>query len=197
MYAIASSSGSIFFALNFGDEGGAPIKAWVYRACVIQGTQQAYVVGLWYWGSTLTKASATSLTPISPIVDSSTMTAITAPIAILLWAIGLTVYLGLPDYYRQAPGTVPSFYTSLFRRKIILWFFVTVLIQNYFLSAPYGRNWGYLWSSNHAQPYQILLLIILFFGFVWAGFLSLFGVLSKDHSWILPVFAIGLGAPRW
>ncbi|KAI4259250.1 MAG: hypothetical protein L6R42_004664, partial [Xanthoria sp. 1 TBL-2021] len=80
---------------------------------------------------------------------------------------------------------------------IILWFFVTVLIQNYFLSAPYGRNWGYLWSSHHAKPYQILLLIVLFFGFVWAGFLYLFGVLSKDHSWILPVFAIGLGAPRW
>ncbi|KAI4100361.1 MAG: hypothetical protein LQ339_005534 [Xanthoria mediterranea] len=197
MYAIASSSGSIFFALNFGDEGGAPIKAWVYRACVIQGTQQAYVVGLWYWGSTLTKATASGITATNPVVNSSTMTAITAPIAILLWAIGLTLFLGLPDYYRQAPGTVPSFYTSLIRRKIILWFFVTVIIQNYFLSAPYGRNWGYLWSSHHAQPYQILLLIVLFFGFVWAGFLYVFGVLSKDHSWILPVFAIGLGAPRW
>ncbi|KAL8689434.1 MAG: hypothetical protein Q9218_004894 [Villophora microphyllina] len=198
LYAIASSSGSIFFALNFGDEGGAPIKAWVYRACVIQGTQQAYVVGLWYWGSTLTKATASGIPPTAhPIADSSIMTAITAPIALLLWAIGLVLYLGLPDYYRQAPGHVPSFYNSLFRRKIILWFFVTVLIQNYFLSAPYGRNWGYLWSSNHAKPYQIVLLIILFFGFVWAGFLWIFGILSKDHSWILPVFAIGLGAPRW
>ncbi|KAL8766393.1 MAG: hypothetical protein Q9209_006827 [Squamulea sp. 1 TL-2023] len=197
MYATASSSGSIFFALNFGDEGGAPVKAWVYRACVIQGTQQAYVVGLWYWGSTLTKATASGITTAHPVVDSYIMTAITVPIAIFLWAIGLILFLGLPDYYRQAPGTVPSFYISLFRRKIILWFFVTVLIQNYFLSAPYGRNWGYLWSSNHAKPYQILLLIILFFGFVWAGFLLLFGVLSKDHSWILPVFAIGLGAPRW
>ncbi|KAL8882053.1 MAG: hypothetical protein Q9198_000876 [Flavoplaca austrocitrina] len=198
MYAIASSSGSIFFALNFGDEGGAPIKAWVYRACVIQGTQQAYVVGLWYWGSTLTKATAAGITSTTENPsNSSTMTAITVPIAILLWAVGAILFLGLPDYYRQAPGNVPSFYTSLSRRKIILWFFVTVVIQNYFLSAPYGRNWGYLWSSNHAKPYQICLLIVLFFGFVWAGFLFLFGVLSKDHSWILPVFAIGLGAPRW
>ncbi|KAL8840879.1 MAG: hypothetical protein Q9170_001143 [Blastenia crenularia] len=197
LYAIASSSGSIFFALNFGDEGGAPIKAWVYRACVIQGTQQAYVVGLWYWGSTLTKATASGVTKTNPVVDSSIMTAITAPIAIMLWAMGLILFFGLPEYYRQAPGSVPSFYTSLFRRKIIMWFFVTVLIQNYFLSAPYGRNWGYLWSSNHAKSWQIVLLIILFFGFVWAGFLWLFGILSKDHSWILPVFAIGLGAPRW
>ncbi|KAL8672680.1 MAG: hypothetical protein Q9168_002864 [Polycauliona sp. 1 TL-2023] len=197
MYAIASSSGSIFFALNFGDEGGAPIKAWVYRACTIQGTQQVYVVGLWYWGSTLTKATAAGVTSTNSVVNSSTMTAITTPIAVLLWGVGAVLFWGLPDYYRQAPGTVPSFYTSLVRRKIILWFFVTVLIQNYFLSAPYGRNWGYLWSSNHAKPYQILLLIVLFFGFVWAGFLGLFGWLSKDHSWILPVFAIGLGAPRW
>lgn len=199
MYAIASSSGSIFFALNFGDEGGAPIKAWVYRACVIQGTQQAYVVGLWYWGSTLTKATAAGVTKTTshPVVDSWVMTAITTPIALLLWAVGLILYLGLPDYYRQAPGTVPSFYTSLFRRKIILWFFVAVAIQNYFLSAPYGRNWAYLWSSAHAKPYQVFLLVVLFFGGVWAAFLAVFGVLSKDHSWILPVFAIGLGAPRW
>lgn len=38
-YAIASSSGSLFFALNFGDQGGAPVTSWVFRACVIQGTQ--------------------------------------------------------------------------------------------------------------------------------------------------------------
>lgn len=57
VYAAASSSGSIFFALNFGDESGAPVKQWVFRACLIQGTQQAYVIALWYWGSTLTKAN--------------------------------------------------------------------------------------------------------------------------------------------
>ncbi len=83
------------------------------------------------------------------------------------------------------------------RRKIILWFFVAVVIQNFFLSAPYGRNWAFLWSSNHTSGWQIVLLVILFFGIVWALFLWIFSVLSKDHSWILPVFAIGLGAPRW
>lgn len=71
------------------------------------------------------------------------------------------------------------------------------LIQNFFLSAPYGRNWLYLWSSQHVQAYQIVLLVVLFFILVWAALLYLFNVLSKRHSWILPLFAIGLGAPRW
>jgi len=37
---MASSSGALYFAVNFADEGGAPVTAFVYRACVIQGTQQ-------------------------------------------------------------------------------------------------------------------------------------------------------------
>lgn len=60
-YAAASASGSIFFASNFGDEGGAPVETWIFRACVIQGIQQAYVIALWYWGSTLSKASSAGL----------------------------------------------------------------------------------------------------------------------------------------
>jgi alpha-1,3-glucan synthase len=64
IYAAASSSGSIFFALNFGDESGAPVKQWVFRACLIQGTQQAYVIALWYWGSTLTKANNAGITDV-------------------------------------------------------------------------------------------------------------------------------------
>jgi alpha-1,3-glucan synthase len=107
------------------------------------------------------------------------------------------VYFGLPNYYRQTPGKVPSFYKSLFRRKIIVWFFVTVIIQNFFLSAPYGRNWTFLWSSKHIAAWHIILLVILFFVIVWGGLLAILSKLSKDHSWILPVFAIGLGAPRW
>jgi alpha-1,3-glucan synthase len=197
-YAIASSSGSIFFALNFGDEGGAPVKTWVYRACVIQGTQQAYICGLWYWGSKLTALSAAGQANVTTNVsDSWVMTAAAVPIALMLWAMGFLLHRGLPDYYRQAPGKVPSFYTSLFRRKIVTWFFVTVLIQNYWLSAPYGRNWTFLWSSGNAPQWVIFLLVVFFFGFVWAGMLFIFNRLSKSHSWILPVFAIGLGAPRW
>lgn len=52
------------------------------------------------------------------------------------------MFLGLPNFYRQTPGKVPSFYQSVMRRKIILWNFVVVILQNFFLSAPYGRNWA-------------------------------------------------------
>jgi alpha-1,3-glucan synthase len=72
-----------------------------------------------------------------------------------------------------------------------------VVVQNYFLSAPYGRNWRYLFSSRHVPAWQIGLLVVGFFIGVWALFLWYFAVLSKRHSWILPVFAIGLGCPRW
>lgn len=197
-YAMASSSGSIFFALNFGDEGGAQVKAWVFRACVIQGTQQIYVVALWYWGSYLNKTHTNSLLATSdPITNSWKITAITLPIACLMWAVGLLMWFGLPTYYRQAPGKMPSFYHSIGRRKIVLWFFATVLIQNFFLSAPYGRNWSFLWSSPHTSTWQIVVLVAVFFIGVWAGILWILGMLSKSHSWILPLFAIGLGAPRW
>ena len=202
-YATASSSGSIFFATNFADEGGAPITAWLYRACVIQGTQSAYVIALWYWGAELTKETAAGLASqnnpyaLSTVADSWVLSAITIPIAFGMWVVGFLLLKGLPAYYRQAPGAVPSFYSSVFRRRIILWFFVAVALQNYWLSAPYGRNWAFLWSSRQAPAWAIGLLIILFFGVVWALFLWVFSRLSKDHSWILPLFAIGLGAPRW
>ncbi|KAJ5666828.1 hypothetical protein N7462_011237 [Penicillium macrosclerotiorum] len=198
IYAAASSSGSIFFALNFGDESGAPVKQWVFRACLIQGTQQAYVIALWYWGSTLTKASNAGNANVQGYITNTwRMTAICTPITAFLWTIGLLVYFGLPNYYRQTPGKVPSFYKSVFRRKIVLWNWVVVILQNFFLSAPYGRNWNFLWISNHAKPWQILCLCVAFFGFAWIAILFLLGYISKSHSWILPIVACGLGAPRW
>jgi alpha-1,3-glucan synthase len=42
-----------------------------------------------------------------------------------------------------------------------------------------------------------VLLVILFLLILWTLFLLLFSRLSRAHSWILPLFAIGLGAPRW
>ncbi|KAJ5651230.1 uncharacterized protein N7484_004953 [Penicillium longicatenatum] len=198
IYAAASSSGSIFFALNFGDESGAPVKKWVFRACLIQGTQQAYVIALWYWGSTLTKASNAGVADIQGNVTNTwRMTAACTPITIFLWSVGLIVYFGLPNYYRQTPGKVPSFYKSVFRRKIVLWNWVVVILQNFFLSAPYGRNWNFLWISNHAKPWQILLLCVAFFGFAWIAILFGLAWVSRYHSWILPIVACGLGAPRW
>jgi alpha-1,3-glucan synthase len=195
LYATASSSGSLFFAMNFGDEGGAPVKDWVTRACLIQGTQQIWVVALWYWGSTLQSSSSrgSSQHASNPTV----IIAVALTVAVIIWALGIVIALGLPDFYRQAPGKVASFYSTIFRRKIIMWTLVTVLIQNYFLSAPYGRNWQFLWSSRSAPTWAIALLVLFFFVVLWAAILYVLMHVSAYHSWILPIFAIGLGAPRW
>jgi alpha-1,3-glucan synthase len=199
VYATASSSGALFFSLNFGDEGGAPVKDWVFRACVIQGTQQLYVVALWYWGNSLSATNsvgAVSTTWLN-FASSTRLMTITTPIAVFLWLIGIIILMGLPDYYRQSPGKVPSLYIALSRRKIVVWTLVTVIVQNYFLSAPYGRNWQFLWSSRAAPAWSVALLVVLFFVVLWAAALWIFAKLSIQHSWILPIFAIGLGAPRW
>jgi alpha-1,3-glucan synthase len=169
------------------------VKEWAFRACAIQGTQQLYVIALWFWGTDLTRATAAGKsTNYGP-----RMTGIGVPISMLMWVIGVILWVGLPDFYRQKPGGLPSFYTAALRRKIILWFFFAVFVQNFFLSAPYGRNWAYLWSSKHAPGWAIFLLIIFFFVFIWAAALVLFGRLSMTHSWILPMFAVALIAPRW
>ena len=214
-YAAASSSGAFFFALNFGSEGtskpshpllmavtdifvgSVPVSTWSLRAAMIQGVQQLYVVVLWYWGSQLTRLTVTGVRASNLVAYSSSLTGTTVPIAIFMFSIGAILFVGLPDYYRQTPGHIPSFYRSLTRRKIVMWFFVAVILQNYWLSAPYGRNWTYLWSSKHAEQWQIACLVILFFVGVWAAFLAIFAHLSRTHTWIIPMFAIGLGAPRW
>jgi alpha-1,3-glucan synthase len=196
LYALASGSGSLFFSLNFGSEGGTATHTWVFRACVVQGTQQIYVTVLWYWGSYLTSLSGSGQNPTG-FATSSYVTAITTPVACILVFIAIALFIGLPDFYQSSPGSVPSFYNSLRRRKIIIWFFVVVVVQNYFLSAPYGRNWRYLWSSNLLPTWSVVVLVVVFFLAVWIGVFAIFQRLSIEHSWILPIFAIGLGAPRW
>lgn len=196
-YALASSSGSIFFAQNFGSEAGAAVRSWVFRACTIQGTQQIYVTVLWYWGSYLTRASSQGKTAEAMFTYTHYITAVMTPVAILLWFVGALLYFGLPEYYRASPGFVPSFYRSIAKRRIVLWFFFTVLIQNYWLSAPYGRNWLYLWNTIAVSPWVIVLLVVVFFVGVWSGMLWTIARISARHSWFLPICAIGLGAPRW
>ncbi|KAG9697868.1 putative alpha 1,3 glucan synthase, partial [Aureobasidium melanogenum] len=197
VYATASASGSLYFTLNFGDEGGSPISSWVYRACLIQGTQQLYITGLFYWGRTLTEATPKQKIEKDTLSSSPIMAAVTLPIAALLWLIALTLFTSLPAYYHQRPGKIPSFYKTLARRKLISWFFIAVILQNYFLSSQYGRSWQYLWSSKYAPVWVVAILVLVFFIVVWALMLYVFSRLSKSHSWILPIFAIGLLAPRW
>lgn len=193
MYAIGSAAGSFFFAQSFGSTGSAPVKEWAFRACAIQGTQQIYVIALWAWGTQLTQASAKG----TSTNYGAKMTAIGVPIALFLWGCGIVLWIGLPDFYRQKPGGLPSFYKAALRRKIIVWFFFAVFVQNFFMSAQFGRNWSYLWSSQHAPTWAIVLLVIFFFVILWIGILYLFSRLSLSHSWILPMFAVALGAPRW
>lgn len=69
----------------------------------------------------MTTASETGLKKTS-LADSNphTLIGVGVGIAIFLWAIGGLIFLGLPSYYRQTPGKVPSFYRTLLRRKIVL-----------------------------------------------------------------------------
>ena len=197
LYAIASASGALFFALNFGSEGGTPTQTWVFRACVIQGTQQIYVAVLWFWGAYLTDQASAGVQTSEMLTSTPIVTAITTPIAVFLWAIGLVLFLGLPNYYRSSPGRVPSFYPSIYKRKVVLWFFVAVIIQNFWMSAPYGRNWRFLWSSTICPQWAIAIEVIVFFVIIWIAALWILGHLTKEHSWLVPLFAMGLGAPRW
>lgn len=120
-YAFASASGSIFFALNFGDDGGAPITAWVFRACIIQGMQQAYVVVLWYWGTQISRINSAGSEKLSLLqTNPGVLTGVAILIAVIMCAVGWSLYAGLPKYYRQNPGQIPAFYKSLLRRKIIV-----------------------------------------------------------------------------
>ncbi|KAJ6013120.1 hypothetical protein N7522_003475 [Penicillium canescens] len=195
VYATASSSGSLFFALNFGDQGAVPVKDWMFRASFIQGIQQLYTVVLWFWSSRVTSVEVGGISKAA--ISTWKLTAVMMPVAAICFIVGVLLVLGLPKYYRQAPGKTPFFDISLFRRRIVLWFFFMVIIQNWFLSAVFGRNWSFLWSSQHAKSWQVLILVIFFFIFVWTLALFIFRVLSKEHSWILPVFGLSLGAPRW
>lgn len=100
--------------------GSVPVATWSFRAYAIQGTQQIYVVLLWFWGARLNDLTVDGVQTSSLVAYGTALTGITTPIALLLWAIGLVLFFGLPDYYRQSPGSVPSFYRSIQRRKVIV-----------------------------------------------------------------------------
>ncbi|ORY61497.1 alpha amylase [Pseudomassariella vexata] len=195
-YAAGASFGSLSFALNFGDEGGSPTRQWITRALAVSGVQQVFTLALWYWGSLVSnsEASATGFVGSSPIPMALV---ICVPLAFILWAVGVILYLGLPDYYRQSPESIPGLYISLMHRKLVPWFFVMIIIQNYWLSAPYGRNWQFLFASQYVPGWGIFLLALGFFVGLWAAILYGFSFFSERHTWLLPIFAIGLGAPRW
>ncbi|KAN0123743.1 glycosyltransferase [Russula decolorans] len=188
-YAIASAAAFLFFGLNFGEEAGAATEIWMLRACIVQGSQQIWVAALWYWGFQLQGAEQGKFIPWWIVL-------IVWPLAAICFLFSYLMLFGLPEYYRQTPPKVPSFLKTLFRRKLVLWFLASEILRDYWLSGPYGRNWGFLWAVP-IPKWQIALLIVIFFLGVWAAMLAVLTHFSKVHTWLLPVFAVGLGAPRW
>ncbi|EPT06178.1 hypothetical protein FOMPIDRAFT_68356 [Fomitopsis schrenkii] len=188
-YAVASAAGFLFFGLNFGEEAGAATEIWMMRACIVQGSQQVWVAALWYWGYQLSSVSSGYVMPWWIVL-------IVWPLAVMSCLFAYLMLYGLPDYYRQAPPKVPHFLRTLFRRKIVLWALASEILRDFWLSAPYGRNWSFLWQQN-VPKWQILLLVLGFFVGVWSILMYGLTRLSKTHTWLLPIFAVGLGTPRW
>ncbi|KAH9484208.1 Cell wall alpha-1,3-glucan synthase mok13 [Psilocybe cubensis] len=188
-YAVGSAAGFLFFGLNFGEEAGAATEVWTLRACIVQGSQQIWVAALWYWGYNLSGRTDDYITPWWIVT-------IVWPLAFASFLFAYLMLYGLPEYYRQTPPKVPHFLKTLFRRKLVLWFLASEILRDYWLSGPYGRNWTFLWSVD-VPKWQILILVVTFFVFVWAAMLLVLTHFSKTHTWLLPVFAVGLGAPRW
>ncbi|CAB90796.2 cell wall alpha-1,3-glucan synthase Mok11 [Schizosaccharomyces pombe] len=196
IYSIASGSQALFFSLNFGNEGRYDILYWIVRACFIQGSQQVWSAALWYWGSYSTD-KPNRMGVSGKLNPQPWMAAITWPIALVLLAIAFVVYRGLPNFYRQCPSKIPAFYRSLFRRRLIMWFFISVFLQNYWMSSVYGRSWAFMWSAHNVHKWAMFLLVILFYVAIWIALVALLASLSRYHSWILPILGLGFGAPRW
>ncbi|KAK4686309.1 hypothetical protein P7C73_g3822, partial [Tremellales sp. Uapishka_1] len=203
VYAVASSAGFLFFGLNFGEEAGAATEVWIMRACVVQGLQQIWVSALWYWGYTLNGTDPTSY------VVPRTIIYIVWPLAAVSLLFSYLMFWGVPDYYRQVsrklwivltvkiPPYVPNFFKTLARRKLVIWFFIAEILKDYWLSGPYGRNWQFLWAGAGVPAWATVIMIAIFFIGVWGLLLGILIKYSKVHSWLLPVFAVGLGCPRW
>lgn len=166
-YAIASAGGFLFFGLNFGEEAGAATEVWITRACIVQGLQQIWVSALWYWGYTLNGTD-----PKTYVVPRAIMYVVW-PLAVLSLAFSYLLFFGLPDYYRQIPPYVPNFFKTLFRRKLVIWFLISEVLRNYWLSGPYGRNWQFLWSIESVPRWAIVIEIAVFFIGVWGLLLGL------------------------
>ncbi|RXK40574.1 alpha-1,3-glucan synthase [Tremella mesenterica] len=191
LYAIASSAGFLFFGLNFGDEAGAATEVWVTRACIVQGLQQIWVSALWYWGYTLN-----GIDPALYVTPRAIMYVVW-PLAVISLGFAYLMFRGVPEYYQQIPPYVPNFFHTLFRRKLVIWFLISEILRDYWLSGPYGRNWQFLWAAADVPKWAVVVMIAIFFIGVWGMIMGLLIRYSKVHSWLLPIFAIGLGCPRW
>lgn len=170
------------------------------------------VSALWFWGYTLNGQDPTKYQPPQAILY------VVWPLAAVSLFFSWLLFAGLPEYYRQIPPYVPNFFKTLVRRKLVIWFLVSEILRSYWLSGPYGRNWQFLWSAIEIPLWSIVVMIAIFFIGIWGLLMGILISMSihfphsstrrsnslinsseyaKIHSWLLPVFAVGLGAPRW
>jgi alpha-1,3-glucan synthase len=190
-YTFASGAGSLYFTLNFGEEAGVNLTQWIFRAGVFEGIRQLWTMGLWYWSKTFPLDS----TKAAFLMPSVATTVFSWIFTLFFIALAYILYYGLPACYRYDVPIIPMFYNSFKVRGLALWFVFSQFIQAYWLSGPYGRNWTFLW--NQSIPSWQIFFIILLFVVVWILLLYGFFKFSQIHSWILPIFAVGLLSPRW
>ncbi|KAI9206635.1 glycoside hydrolase family 13 and glycosyltransferase family 5 domain-containing protein [Polychytrium aggregatum] len=195
-YTFASASGPFYFTMNFATDAGSNTSSWITRASVIEGIRQLWVGALWYWAT----ASANVAIQSGSSLSTGTLWALFAFSLVFGWIfllIGLLLPHGLPEFYLHMPSSLPGLLKTLFRRKLVLWFLFSDILRNYWLSAVYGRSWEFLWQQPNANPILIGVQVVVFFGVIWGCLMWLLARGSKVHSWLLPIFAVGLIAPRW
>jgi alpha-1,3-glucan synthase len=168
------------------------MSAWIFRAGLFEGLRQFWSMALWYWSNNFAIAESTLN---EKLFVSTLRSAISFFLAGILLIFALLLFFGLPACYRQLPPLIPKFYSSFRKRGLAIWFIIAQFLQAYWLSGPYGRNWTFLWSQP-IPSYQIFLLFVVFI-LVWASLMRGFWQYSQIHSWILPIFAVGLLSPRW
>lgn len=193
-YAFGSGAGSLFFALNFGEEAGVQMSDWIFRAGLVEGVRQLWTVVLWFWSQTFASDAQTEGV-IASTPPSAALISISLIMMLVMIFLFVTLFFGLPKCYHHAPPQIPGFYRSLLFRKLAIWFLVAQFVQAYWLSAPYGRNWQFLWRQR--IPISSTVLMIFIFSCIWVGIMYVLKRHSKVHTWLLPVIAVGLLSPRW
>lgn len=93
---------------------------------------------------------------------------------------------------------------------------VAEILRDFWLSPVYGRNQAFLWASTRAPVWTTFIEIFVFFVVIWAVSriclskprelrlimvpqVVMFGLrkLVVEHTWLVPMVAIGLVSPRW
>lgn len=81
-------------------------------------------------------------------------------------------------------------------RNLAKWFLLSESLSAFWLGNFYGRTWRFLWLQP-LSPWIIFTIVFFFFGLVWEILLYIFQKWSKNHSWIMCIFAVGLISPKW